>query len=1121
MIKKFVLLILLSTTIFAQNAQIHHEINANINPDESFIEVTDVVTIPEAHLKNGLEFKLHHALEVAPNKMITKLIGTVNAEDIGMDKDDVGSENALKLNIYKIKIPKRHSGDLELTINYKGKIDSPVEQSAENYARGFSESPGIIWEKGVYLAGSTYWVPHFNDELITFILTTTLPNDWKNVTVGKRTLDEIKGKNHIDIWESPTPQEEVFLIAAPFNEYSYPMGAVTAYAFLRTPDEGLANKYLETTAQYMEMYRKLVGPFPYTKFALVENFWETGYGMPSFTLLGEKIIRFPFILHSSYPHELLHNWWGNSVYVDFETGNWCEGLTAYMADHLIKEQRGQADEYRRATLQKYTNYVTPQSDFPVNEFLSRHDAPSESVGYGKSSMFFHMLRKKVGDDLFVRGFQKFNRDNKFKRASFDHIRIAFEEVTEQDFRRFFEQWIDRIGAPEIVLENVKLKSVRDFNNISFTLKQIQNEDVFYLDVPVIIITNNGTHTDVVEMNERETKFSINIKDKPLKLLVDPQFDIFRKLDPRESPPTFTKAYGAEQTLIILPNRNSKDYHIYKDFSDIWIKGKESTFTIESQENVDELPTDKAVMILGVNNKFASVVNTAIKEYGSELLKDGVRYGKREISYNDNSFFISIVNPNNMKAVVTLLSIGNKDAINGLNRKLPHYGKYSYLAFSGSEPINIDKGQWSVNNSPLVNNIDPSDNDIEVKLETRQALATLAPVFSADRMMEAVEFLASDELKGRGIGTSEIDEAADFIAAKFAEYGLQAGSDDGTYFQQWTQDVLDIKNIKLKNVIGIIPGTNPDLAEAVVISAHYDHLGFGWPDVRKGNVGKIHNGADDNASGIAVMLELAKTLGKTQKPARTIIFIAFTAEESGLVGSRYFVNNYQKFPINKILANLNIDTVGRLFGNKLMVLNSNTAREWKFIFMGTDFTTGVASDLITQDLDASDQMAFIENDIPGVQLFYTGVDSDYHRPEDDADKIDADGLVKVATVSREILEYLAEREDLMTFTGKAKSGQTTMPKIAKKSGERKAATGLMPDFVYSSDGVKIAGVSDGSPAAKAGLVLGDVIIAFDGKSVKNLKDYSKYLKEHQPGDTVTFTIDRNGEKKEVSITLSER
>lgn len=1121
MIKKLLLFLLFATSVYTQNTFIHHEISATIKPSESFIAVTDIITIPESQLKDGLEFKLHHALEVAPNKMITKFDGTVDAEDIGMDKDDVDSENALKLNVYKVNIPKKHSGDLQLQLKYSGKITSPVKQSDENYARGFSESPGIIWEKGVYLAGSTYWVPYFNDELITFNLTTTLPKDWKNVTIGKRTMDEIKGNQHVDRWKSATPQEEVFLIAAAFNEYSFPMGAVTAYAFLRTPDEGLANKYLETTAQYMEMYRKLVGPYPYTKFALVENFWETGYGMPSFTLLGEKVIRFPFILHSSYPHELLHNWWGNSVYVDFETGNWCEGLTAYMADHLIKEQRGQADEYRRATLQKYTNYVPPQSDFPISKFLSRHDPASESIGYGKTLMVFHMLRQKVGDEQFIKALQVFNRNNKFKRASFDDIRIAFEEVTEQDFKWFFEQWIDRTGAPEIVLENVKVKSIRDFNNVSFTLKQIQDEDVFYIDVPVTIVTENGTHSRVFEMNAKEVKFNVNLPEKPLKLLVDPQFDLFRKLDPRETPPTFTKAYGAEQTLIILPDKDSKDYELYKEFSDLWIGGKEDKFAVKSQNDVSDLPSNKAVMLLGINNKFAPIVNKAIIGYGSELLKGGVRYGKRELALDDNSFFISIINPNNMKAVITLLSIGNKDAVDGLSRKLPHYGKYSYLAFSGSEPTNIDKGQWSVNNSPMVKIIDESAGEIEVKLKPRQALATLAPVFSADRMMEVINYLASDDLKGRGIGTPEIDEAANYIAEKFAEYGLQPGSDDGTYLQEWTHDVLDKKNIKLKNVIGILPGTNLDLSEAVVISAHYDHLGFGWPDVKKGNEGKIHNGADDNASGIAVMLELAKTLGKTHQPARTIIFIAFIAEESALVGSRYFVNNYQKFPINKILANLNIDTVGRLFGRKLMVLNSNTAREWKFIFMGADFTTGIAAELITQDLDASDQMAFIEKGVPGVQLFYAGVDSDYHKPEDDADKIDADGLVKVATVTREVLEYLAEREELMTFTGEVRDRKAEMPQMDKKSGERKASTGLMPDFAYSGDGMKIAGVADESPVAKAGLIQGDVITAFDGKPVKNLKDYSNYLKEHQPGDTVTFTIDRNGEIKEVSITLTER
>ncbi len=1119
MIKRIILFFLFAITIVAQSKIVHHKISAVIKPNDSFISVVDKITIPENQIVDGLKFKLHNGLVVEENKFVTKLAKAVSAEDIGMDKDDADSENGLILNVYQLSLPSDIEEEFEITIKYSGKIESPIEQSEENYARGFSESPGIIWEKGVYLAGSTYWVPYFNDEMVTFNITTTTPEDWRTVSVGKRTLDEKKNNLHIDTWDSSTPQEEVFLIAAAFYEYSYSMGAVEAMAFLRTADEGLANKYLETTAQYMEMYRKLVGPYPYTKFALIENFWETGYGMPSFTLLGEKIIRFPFILHSSYPHELLHNWWGNSVYVDFETGNWCEGITVYMADHLIKEQRNQAIKYRRATLQKYTNYVTPENDFPVNKFLSRHDAPSEAIGYGKSSMFFHMLRRKVGDELFVKGFQKFNRDNKFKRASFSDIRIAFEEVTEQDLKWFFEQWIDRTGAPEIVLENVKIKNVRDFNNVSFTLKQIQEEDVFYLDIPVTLITENGTHTEVFEMNEKEVKYNFSFKEKPYKILIDAQFDLFRKLNPMETPPTFTELYGANKTLIVLP---SNEQELYKAFATKWVKGKEEKFEIKNENDVNELPSDKAIMILGLDNKFASIVNDGIEKCNSKLTANKVTFAKREIPTENTSFFITTVNPKNVNEIIALLSIGNSNASAGLVRKLPHYGKYSYLAFSGDEPSNIAKGQWPVINSPLAKVLDSEISDVKVELEKRDALATLSPVFSAERMMETIKYLASDKLKGRGIDAPEINLAAEHIKSKFEEYGLQPGGDDETYYQTWTQNVLNKKNLKLKNIIGIIPGTDPELKDApLIISAHYDHLGLGWPDVRKGNEGKIHNGADDNASGIAVMLELIKTTAKSLKSARTVIFVAFTAEEAGLVGSRYFVNNYKKYQIKKVIANLNLDSVGRMFGSKLIVINSKSAREWKFIFMGTEFTTGVATELITQDLDASDQVAFLEKGIPAVQ-FFVGPHQDYHKPTDDIEKIDPTGLVKTATVVKETLLYLADRKEPMTFTGKAKdivpSAGTPMQ---QKPTSKKAATGMMPDFTYRGDGVKVGGVGDNSPASKAGINKGDIIKAFDGKVVKDLKIYSKYLKEHKPGDTVKLTIEREGKKNDVKLKLGER
>ena len=1122
MIKKIIgNLILLSMILVAQNANIHHSLNVKIVPEKSSIEVIDEMIIKPEILNEKFVFTLNSSLSVniiTPNLKLELTKKEFLADDIGMDRDDAEKQSSLLLNEYTISGFDQKK-DLNIKMNYSGIIDSPIEQSEENYQRGFSESPGIISDIGIYLAGSTYWIPTIEDEMVTFTLETSLPPLWRTVSQGKRTEDKIEDQSHTDIWESNSPQEEVFLIAAKFNEYKYSVGSVDAFAFLRTPDEALANKYLETTAQYLEMYRKLVGPFPYTKFALVENFWETGYGMPSFTLLGEKIIRFPFILHSSYPHELLHNWWGNSVYVDFETGNWCEGLTAYMADHLIKEQRGQAEEYRRSTVQKFTDFVNETNDFPLSKFLSRTDGPSEAIGYGKALMMFHMLRLKVGDENFTRAFQSFNRTNKFKKASYKDIQTAFEEATKQDLSWFFNQWISRTGAPELLLNNVTVSESGEDFELKFELEQVQKGDSFIIDVPIIIIDEEGAHPKNLYLDQKSAKFSLKTKSRPLKLMIDPQFDIMRKLDSREIPPAFTKAYGAKKSLLVLPIKSDSYFPEYQEFVNGWIKGKEDNYEIVNESEISELPVDKTVWIIGEKNQHLSKISSSLNNYGFSIQADSILVNKKNYSTTNNSFFTAVNNPQNIEEVILFLSIGNKESVPGLLRKLPHYGKYSFLAFEGDEPTNIEKGQWPVLDSPLMKNLTEAAKDLNPTFEKREALATLAPAFSSTRMMEHISYLASEEMKGRELGSLEIDKAAEYIVNKFEEYGLLPGSDDGTFYQSFEKAFHGKGNLSVKNIIGIIPGVNPDLKEAVVISAHYDHLGLGWPDARKGNEGKIHFGADDNASGVSVLLELAKSLGDSFKPGRTVIFVAFSGEEAGLIGSKYFVDNYKKYPSNQILANLNFDTVGRLFQNKMMILNGNTAREWKFIFMGTEYTTGIPSEIITQDLDASDQVSFIEKGIPAIQ-FFSGPNEDYHKPSDTFDKIDSDGLVKFATVGKEVLQYLADRTEQMNFTGTVNTKKQSGKSNNANQG-RKVSTGTMPDFAYSGEGVKVGAVSEDSPGAKAGLLKGDIIKKLGGKEIKNLKDYSNLLKEHSPGDVINLEIDRNGELLNISLELTER
>ncbi len=1105
---------------------IHHELRINIDPARHYLEGVDRLTIPADQVGEHLCFLLASGLEIiseTPGVTVELERSGIRAGDFGMDVEDFSLSSSKTQNRYLLKFSEMPKGDIELTLRYEGSIYFPVERVGEEYARGFSQSSGIISEEGVYLGGSTYWVPWFNDRLISFELTTVLPEGWDTVSQGERTLHEIRDGNRVTCWNSAEPMEEIYLIAAEFNEYSMAAGAVRVMAFLRTPDENLAARYLETTAQYLDMYRKLVGPYPFSKFALVENFWETGYGMPSFTLLGEKVIRFPFILHSSYPHELLHNWWGNSVYVDFDFGNWCEGITVYMADHLIKEQRGRGMEYRRSTLQKFTDYVTDENDFPLTGFLSRNNASSEAIGYGKCMMVWNMLRDEVGDEKFVQGFQAFYRNNRYKKASFDDIRLAFESVTERDFRGFFDQWIKRTGAPELRLSDVRTNHGEKGYELQFILEQVQKEDFFNLNVPVVVSFSESVKAIKVSMTARKQTFRMTFLKKPLLVRIDPQFNIMRKLHYNEIPPALSKIFGAGKILILLPSAKDKAVgDRYRRLAEIWKKDTTKKVEIMMDDEAGELPASGAVWVFGEKNIYRSIIEAGIKGYDAEISNESVRINKTVIEMKNNSIIMAVRHPADHNSVAVWLTIGNEDAAPGLSVKLPHYGKYSYLAFEGAEPGNIAKGQWKVVDSPLVavtgrdsgKEAPPGSTDLPV----REALASLAPVFSVKRMMEDVRYLASDELEGRGPGSEGIDKAAEYIADRFREAGLKPGADDGTFFQVW-EDVIDGEGNRgeVRNVIGIIPGTDEKMkGESVVVCAHYDHLGRGWPDVRKGNEGKIHYGADDNASGVAVMIELARLLGKTLVPRRTLVFAAFTSEEDGLRGSRYYVRNHKILPADRIMGALNLDTVGRLNDNKLMVINSSSAREWKFIFLGAGYVTGVEAEMVSQDLDASDQGAFIEAGVPAVQ-FFSGPHSDYHRPTDTADKIDPSGMVKVATFVREAILHLAGREEPLSFSGEDRKEGAAV----RTPGRRKASTGSMPDFSYSGEGVRIGAVTTGSPADKAGLTTGDVIIRFGRFNVINLQDYSNALKEYEPGNEVEIIYLRDGSREAATVKLTWR
>ncbi len=1108
----------------AGNAQLHHDLNITLVPGDHRLTVTDTITLPKNH-PHEFRFQLHQGLE--PTVMDAGIsLKRLSDKQSGQhtDMDPALRAHTVPVEEYLVRLPE---GSRTVTLQYSGAIHHPIEQHSEEYARSFSISPGLISPDGVFLAASSYWYPTIDKQLLSFTMKVMAPDGWRAISQGKRLNHANRANQHQVTWSEEHPQEEIYLVAASFIEYQQEIGDKQAMVFLRNPDPALAQKYLDTTHRYLDMYQRLLGEYPYQKFALVENFWETGYGMPSFTLLGPKVIRFPFILHSSYPHEVLHNWWGNGVYVDYDTGNWAEGLTTYLADHLIKEQRQQASAYRRSTLLAYSNYVREQSDFPLTEFRGRHSSVTQAVGYGKTLFLFHMLRRHLGDQAFIETLRKFYQAYRYSKASFADIEKAFGQYSKVPLTTFFQQWIRRAGAPALRIMQASTKATGNGYQLEFDIEQIQTGEPYHLRVPVAVHMQDAgqAYQTEVRLTTKQQSFTLQLPARPVQLDVDPQFDVFRRLHYKEVPATLSQAFGAERALIVIPaGASSTQQQAYREVAKSWQQGRDSEIEIRLDNSLKSLPSDQMIWLFGWNNRFRTVVDKALGDFDYKSTGNNIILDGKTLQRKQHSVALMARNPANAQQAIAWLATENPKALPGLARKLPHYGKYSYLGFQGDEPTNVAKGQWPVIDSPMSIVVQQGDKSrvkpTRARLMPRVPLIQSSAQFSSERLLQDIATLADPEMGGRGLGSPDIDRSADYIARQFQRAGLQPGGDtENSYYQAWSMQLPDRPHRDyLKNVIAVLPGSNPDFSrQSVVITAHYDHLGHGWPDVHQGDEGKIHPGADDNASGVAVLLELARHFARRTPLQRSIVFIAFTGEEAGRLGSKHYVRHALNYPTDQITGVINLDTVGRLHDRHLLVLGSGTAYEWPHIFRGAGYVTGVPIKAVANDVGGSDQVSFQDAGVPAVQLF-AGAHADYHRPGDTVDKIDSKGLLKITAVVKEAAEYLAERPEPMRVTLGNRKGQA-VPSASAQG--RRVRLGTVPDFAFAGPGVKLTEVSPDTPAARAGLQADDVIVQINNTRIGNLKDYGKVLRKLNPGDTVSIHFLRNNQQQSVDTTAEAR
>lgn len=634
-----ILLLLLPWVSMAEEGMPYHNLDVSFDVEKSLLKGISRIT-----LSDGRETLIHTG---NLNIISAKLNGNPIKPDI-------------KKGVFRIK----HEKGSILEIWYEAILENGG--SLEGITNYGAVSKSVIGKKGIFLTGN--WYPAI-EGLSYYNLKVTLTEDYEAVSEAEEIKTEIKSGVREFSFIFPHPVDGISLIASRYKVVKESFRDIDIYAYFFPEDISLASTYLKYTKKYLELYEKLVGKYPYKRFSVVENFLPTGYAMPTFTLLGQDVVRLPFIVETSLGHEILHQWFGNLVYIDYEKGNWAEGLTTYLSDYLYEEQKGRGLEYRKQILIDYESYVTSGNEIPLKNFISRTDPASKAIGYGKGAMVFHMLKKIVGEERFYRSLKDFIEEKRFQKASWADIKRMFEEISGKDLGWFFRQWLNEKGAPVFEIKNLKVKGNGAQWAAAFDI--VQKGKSYILDIPVTIKTDRGEIKEVVRVNSEKKSFEIFTGGRPTEIILDEDYDVFRKPSSKEIPPVIARLLGDEKRLIVLPQ---KDGEVYSGMVGLF---KRKGFSVKEEKEVKE----------------EDIKTSSLLVLGSESPIIKRLFGKIE---HPSSGFIFMVkeNPWNLSRVIAIAHGDSKEEVNAAAKKIFHYGKYSMVAFKEGKNIEkrIDKSE---------------------------------------------------------------------------------------------------------------------------------------------------------------------------------------------------------------------------------------------------------------------------------------------------------------------------------------------------------------------------------------------------------------------------------------------
>lgn len=595
-----------------------YDICVQLDPETHALQGQTTVTLrrdpPQAGGRGPLkvEFALNRALKV---ESITGEGAKVGRHTVRLPDDaDRGAESDASplLAIHRVVLDSAGE-QFTLMFDYGGALIQDVEAG---------ERPGEIHNKlmaahvgteGIYLDSGGGWYPLlYHDpeepargELADYHLTVS-PVDGMKLVAGAAFDAQASAQPGRLVWRSKYPLDGLVLVGGPHQVKERQAGDLRLALHYSQPEdvesqrviERHTDMFLDAAASYLDRYQPLVGPYPFEQFTIVENFFSSGFAFAEFTLLDRRLFQMgPRALrHGFLDHEMLHSWWGNSIYVDPADGNWCEAITSYGANYygyVIDGDEPGARTYRRNACNAFS-ILKPEDDKPLDTF-GRDDGAGRDIGYQKGAMVFHMLARKIGQDNFWAAMRRLTAEYAGKYANWRTFQTLFEEQSGMELDRFFREWVRSSGAPCLALRG----AVWHDKDRTLEVTLDQGATAFELAVPLRVIQEDGSHSQqIVEMDETATTVRVRLDGPPTSVVLDPDYHMFRRLPPNETMPTSKTTLAGRQLLIVKPREDISKF--YRTVIDRFSAGKqaEDVTQLAVGELTAEALAQHSVLILG-------------------------------------------------------------------------------------------------------------------------------------------------------------------------------------------------------------------------------------------------------------------------------------------------------------------------------------------------------------------------------------------------------------------------------------------------------------------------------------------------------------------------------------------